>query len=329
MNKYNSPVPQGTAPRKGKHGCLIASLIALALFLLMGLVDSIQQHQRRASQESAVTSSVSGNSDDSGVSGAGSRQQKTSGKTSEPPSITSSVIYEGNNVVITAKSLEETITGYKLNLLIENDSAMSLAFNAHAYAINGIMTGNNIYDMDCDVASGMKTNASLDLDLYTLDTLGISDIRCIDILFWAYDNSINFKAFDSGQVEIQTNLFNQKHDVRTGTSIYGSNGIRIDYLGHDGGNYQFSILNQTGSLFDFDVNDITVNGYTSSDLNPELYDVETLRQCQSIITIPVSDSFREQNGISTVDTIQWSMEIRPNGAYEQKYTIGPVSCPIP
>lgn len=238
--------------------------------------------------------------------------------------IAEQVIYSGNDVTLTATGIEKSGKDYKVNLLIENNSALNLGFNAHAYAINGIMTRNNIYDMDYDVAAGKKVNATLELKGRVLSEYGITSIRCIDVLFWAYDNDKYFKAFDTDQVEIQTNLFDSTHDAISGENIFENQNISVDFLSGSDNKYDFVITNKTGAYFDFDFDEITINNYTVSDMDYDLYDETLLNNSQIVCTVEIDSEFIKENGIESIETIEWNLDIRPGGDYTNSYKIGPV-----
>ena len=238
--------------------------------------------------------------------------------------INSGVIYEGHDVVITTKNMEKTKSGWNINLLIENNSSLNLGFNAHAYAINGIMTQNNIYDMDCDVAAGKKANVSLELENSILDQYGITEIRCVDALLWAYDNDKYFKEFDTNQIEIKTSLYDATHDVLLGETIYDTDGIKVEFLVNDGNTYWFGITNTTGAYVDFDFDEISINDFTSSDINYDLIGVTLLNNCQVVLPVIVSDEFISANDISTIESIEWNMSVRPYGEYSDAIKIGPI-----
>lgn len=256
-----------------------------------------------------------------------SENAKVETKTEEEiilPEISNAVIYEGHDVVITATDIKKSGKGFDVNLLIENNSALNLGFNAHAYAVNGIMTRNNIYSMDCDVAAGKKANVALELKGSVLEEYGIKEVRCIDVLLWAYDNDKSFKEFDTDQIEIQTSLYDGKHDVIQGTNIYDQDGIKVDYLSAKGDEYNFVITNNTGAYVNFDFNEITINDFTNSDTDFDLYDEVVLNDSQVVVTVKVRSDFKETNKIETVETIEWNMELRPYGDYFNSKKIGPI-----
>ena len=240
------------------------------------------------------------------------------------PEIEEQVIYEDNDTIITVKGIEKSGSGWDIKLLIENNSNLNLGFNAHAYAVNGIMTGNNIYDMDCDVAAGKKANASLELKDSVLNNYGISDVRCIDVLFWAYDNDESFKSFDTGQIEIQTSLYDGNHDSFAGNTIFDSDGIKVQYVSTYGNDYIFSIANTTGTYIDFDFNEITINDYTDSEIDLDLFNETLLNNCQILCTVSVGNEFIQDNSIDSVKTIEWNLSVRPESDYFSESKVGTI-----
>ncbi len=242
------------------------------------------------------------------------------------PSIAEQVVYEGHGVVITAKGMEKTGSDWNVNLLIENSSDLNLGFNAHAYAVNGIMTRESIYAMDCDVAAGKKVNAQLTLKGRFLQQFGIEDseIGCIDVLFWAYDNDKYFKEFDTGQLEIKTSLYNGVHDRLVADTVFSESGISVDYVKSDRDEYTFAVSNDTGKYVSFTFDEISVNDYTVSSTDYDLYNETLLDGCQILCIVKVKSDFKEANGITTVQTLDWNIEIEPEDDWREEYKLGPV-----
>lgn len=249
------------------------------------------------------------------------QQQEDSSDSQEVVSIENICIYNANNVSIYVTGIKESWLSYDIGIYIENNSTLNLGFNARAYGVNGVMTGNNIYDMDCDIAGGKKTNATINIDKSFLKDNEIGAIGYIDVLFWAYDNDQSYKSFDTGQIQIQTSNYSntQAHYV-TGDTIYDQNGIKIDRIANDGNSMTYAVLNNTGNYFDFDVENITINDFTSSDMDFDLMNVITLNGCQSIFTIKPSNDFLSTNGINKIEKMEFSLNIRPLEDYMQKWS---------
>ena len=306
--------PYCDAKQKGRHKILKIVVAILVLLILIGSCSDEEETKTPVS-ESEELQTVQENETEA--------KKETKEETSEPV-IKEQVIYEGNNVVITAKGIESSGSDWEIKLLIENNSKLNLGFNAHAYAVNGIMTGNNIYDMDCDVAAGKKANVSLELKGRVLNEYGITNIRCVDALFWAYDNDKSFKEFDTGQIEIKTSLYNKKHDVIKGDTLYDNDGIKVDFIGSDDNEFTFAVKNTTGNYIEFDVEEITINGFTVSDIDYDLYGIGANSDCQAIYTISVDNQFMQDNDIDKVETVEHNLTVRTDGKYTDKYKVGPI-----
>ncbi|MDE7436661.1 MAG: hypothetical protein K2N01_12700 [Lachnospiraceae bacterium] len=238
------------------------------------------------------------------------------------PVIEEQVIYEGNEVVIYVKGIRKSYGNYYVDIYIENNSGMNLGFNAHSYAVNGIMTRESIYAMDCDVAAGKKANTELYISREFLNDSEIKEIRNIDVLFWAYDNDAMFKEFDTGQIKISTSLDDGTYDIITGQNIYDDGKISVDYLYNEGNRYYYCLTNKAEWYLDFDVSNLSINDYTNSELDFDLYDEQLLKDCQIVFCVIIDNGFKTDNEIEDVEKIEFSFKIRPNGDYFSEYATG-------
>ena len=229
------------------------------------------------------------------------------------------IIYDKNDVKIQAKSISDKGSYYSLDIYIENNSKLNLGFNAHSYAINKINTGNNIYEMDCDVASGKKANTSLEIDKKYFDFVSTSPIKSIDVLIWAYDNDASFKEFDTGQITINTNLYDEKFDFLSGENIYDNNGITVEYLFADNDKYYFQFCNNSDSYLDFNVENLTINNFTSSEMDLDLWGISALKDCKAIFSIDPSSDFLETNDISEIEKIEFTLNVIPMEDYFKEW----------
>lgn len=229
------------------------------------------------------------------------------------------IIYDKNDVKIYAKSISDKGSYYSLDIYVENNSNLNLGFNAHSYAINKINTGNNIFEMDCDVASGKKANTSLEIDKQYFDFINTSPIKSIDLLIWAYDNDASFKEFDTDQITINTNLYDGQIEVLLGEKIYEKNGIVIEYIGNDENKYYFQLFNNSDTYLDFNVDNLTINDYTSSEMDLDLYGISALEGCVAIFFVEPSQEFIETNEISEIEKIEFTLEVLPMEDYHQEW----------
>lgn len=229
------------------------------------------------------------------------------------------IIYDKNDVKIQAKSISDKGSYYALDLYIENNSKLNLGFNAHSFAINKINTGNNIYEMNCDVASGKKANTSLEIDKQYFDFVSTSPIKSIDLLIWAYDNDASFKEFDTEQITINTNLYDEKFEVLSGEKIYENNGIIVEYLFEDNDKHYFQLRNNSDSYLDFNIENLTINDFTSSEMDLDLWGISALKDCTAIFWVEPSKEFIETNGISEIEKIEFTLNVIPMEDYFKEW----------
>lgn len=290
-----------------KKGCLVAIIIMLALLLvgcigvfILGEDEDVPEVSE--SEDTVATTEI------------------------KPVTFEEQTLYEGHDVVIKLTSSEQTSSGIDLNFYIENNSSKSLGFNAHAYGVNGIMTKNNIYDMDTDVAAGRKANATLTIDNSFLRDSGILEVKYMDILFWAYDNDEMFKDFDTGVIRIKSDLFNEKINRIKGSDLYDDSEIKVELLYLDGNSASFVLTNNTGSYIDFDVTDISFDGYTVSDLDTDLdlHGIKVFDDSQVWFTISMNSEFQEQNGLDSFSEVEFYINYRPNEDYFEEAKTGAI-----
>lgn len=319
--------------KKRKNGSAIGGLctgIAGVLIVIILLLVPSSTTENKTSPEENNNYVSENNTEDTTVTEPEKESTETESEVKpEDVAIEEQTLYDSNGVTIKATSLEKDYFGYTVNIYIENNSDLNLGFNAHAYAVNGMMTGDSIYAMDCDVAAGKKANTSLDIGSSFMKENEIEVIRNIQILFWAYDNDASYKEFDTGQLSISTTADDGSYNVVTGQNIYDDGSISVDYLYRDGDKFYYCLTNNTDNYFNFDVNNISINDYTVSDIDYDLYDEVILKGCQKIFVIKVENSFKNLNGITDVSKIDFNFGIRPEGNYFKEYASGMIEQEIP
>lgn len=92
---------------------------------------------------------------------------ETDEKDNNEVTVEEQVLYDENDIKITATGLEDSMLGTELKLLIENNSSKSITVQAGNANVNGYMVPTM---MSADVASGKKANNSL-----TFETSGLKD----------------------------------------------------------------------------------------------------------------------------------------------------------
>jgi len=225
-----------------------------------------------------------------------------------------SLLYKGHDTVIKTTGIDNSDIAF----YFENNSDLNLSFDIHSYAVNGIMAEEDRFVMSTDVVSGKKASNTLSISKSWLRENGISEIKYVDILFWAYDNAKSYKAFESKIVRISANVDKLQSSYEGGDELYNKNGIVVDLLRTGKTSATFAVTNNTDSYFDFDVDNVSVNDWTY-DTGISIYDEQVLPACTGIYTIEIDSDFKETNQISDINTVEFCLNVRPTGDYHNDY----------
>jgi len=285
--------------KKKNSGCLSIIIYPIVFFILIGIFSSSPHEEDEVPNTFEETEIVNDNEEIE----------------KEIISVKSKIVYDKNNVKIKLKSIEETALTYIVNLKIINNSNLNLGFHAHAYSINNIMTKNNIYEMGYDIASGKKATAQLEIEKSLLKELGVSKLKKIDLMIWAYDNEKSFKEFETDIIAIRTNLDNKKYKKIKGEKVYDKNNIFIEYVGQNNNEYTYCLTNKTGEYFNFDIENISFNNYAFSETDYDIYNMIVFDNSSIIFTLKPSEEFMETNNVKNVKKIEFSLAIRPLDDY--------------
>lgn len=126
---------------------------------------------------------------------------------SEKGTIEETVLYDENNVRITATELGYYYGGFSLELLIENNGDELLNFSSNvlsysANAVNDCMVSDGY--VHCSVDAGKKSMESMDFDYEMLVCMGITEVQTLDVSFIIYDDDNN--RIYTGPLHIETSL---------------------------------------------------------------------------------------------------------------------------
>ena len=126
-----------------------------------------------------------------------STSDQTTSKTQT--TVTKENVYNKKNLVIDVDKFDDANTAIWFRL--QNKSSANWTIYASAYSINGIMTNNNMFDLDCEIAKGKKANAKLELDTDFMEDMGMKDIEFVDIKFQAADSD-EYNSFYTDVIRI-------------------------------------------------------------------------------------------------------------------------------
>lgn len=223
----------------------------------------------------------------------------------EDANITETIIYDANNIKVTAKSLTYSAYGdLELDVLIENNSASAVTVQVRNASVNGLMTDPLI---SADVAASMKTNDEISFFASELEELGITTITDIQFRLHIFDSNTWDTVADSDVISLTTDAVNytQEYDD-SGVAVYEENGIRIiaknmDYeSSYYGADLYLYIENNSGQDITIQARDVSVDGFMVT----PVFSCDVANGKRALTTMTFSESDLTDNGITTIGQIQ-------------------------
>ena len=222
-------------------------------------------------------------------------------------------IYEDSNILIKTTSYDHNSSGIVIGLYIENKTDRNISYVDSYIGINnqtfdGWITGN--------ITAGNKTNTKLEISNDTLSKLVNPNIKCIKLLFFVYDDDDYRNDTKTDTITIKTSLFDEIDDYLPGKHYYTDDAIVVDLNSISGNNYSFSLINLIDDYVSFGISGVTVNGYTTPELE---YLTTGLALCNTeySFNINLTDEFLELNNINEVETIEFNVSYHPLDDYDR------------
>ena len=233
---------------------MFTALIASAMLLLAGCSSGNSEPTNVASVDTAA-------------SNVGEAASEGSESAAEENAVTldETVIYDGNDIKITATGIkEDSFFGPELNLLIENNGTQNIVVQPDYCLVNGYM----MYGlMSSDVAAGKKNNDTMVFSGSTLKACGIDQIADIRLRLTVIDSDSWMTLFKTDEITLQTSAagtYTQTYDD-SGEVIYDTNGIKVVAKSADdeflGKGVVFYLENNTDRHVAVNGENISVNGY--------------------------------------------------------------------
>lgn len=234
-------------------------------------------------------------------------------------------IYMENECIITLVAGDEK----KLNLEIENNSSKDYSFDVHAMSINGIMANCNIYTGSTNVPSQKKGKMQIEFENEWLD--GIGNIEYIDLLIWVYDNSVNYKDFDTGILRITTNYFEEEKEFEKGENFYEEKGIIVVQNSMNTDSVSYSVINKNEYTVETNLQNCSINGWTfepgyslhGTSISIDGYGIIVFPNSMATVVVNVSDFLKEYE-FEEINDFEFSLNIVPNDDYFNKENIGKI-----
>lgn len=328
---------------KGKEVLIAAGFVALSslVFLAVVLSGIAVWNYNRENQEPEQTASGTpkyeytaadsmtaadsdleqsmGNADDRNVEVSSDHTDITapSGKTGGKICIEPQVLSQQSGVTITAQEyVSDSFWGDGVRILTENQSGHNITVGCTALIVNDYM----ITDLFAiDVADGKKDQSVIYFLSSELKAAGIERIGKIEIYFHIYDSDSWDDLYNSGCITIQTSDYDNMDSTPDdmGQELYNANGIRIvgkevDEDSFWGMAVLLYIENNSGRNIVVSCDDLSVNDYMMT----PLFVSTVYNGKKAIDDITIFSSELEENGITHLERVEFTLQIRDNDTYE-------------
>lgn len=215
------------------------------------------------------------------------------------------VLYDENDIKITATGMEDSLFGTDLKLLIENNSGKSITVQARNSNVNGYMVDTM---MSADVASGKKANDSLTFQTSGLKDSGIEQIAEMEFSFYIFDSDTWDTILETDLITVRTSIadgYVQNYDD-SGNLLVEAEGVKIIGKGLSandsfwGPGLILYIENNSEENVTVQVRDVSVNGFmVSSSMSTDV-----LIGKRAITAVQFFSTDLEDNGITDIENVE-------------------------
>lgn len=230
----------------------------------------------------------------------------TESDTKNDVTIEEAVIFEQNDVKITAKEIvTDSIWGQGIKVLIENNSSSDVTVGCDALAVNGYMITDLVYET---VTAGQKSNATINCLSSELEKAGITNIGEVDVWFYLLNPDTYERIYESSEPSIiKTSAYDtidSSLDIG-GNEILNQDGVRIvaKYVDEDsfwGKSVLIYAENNSGYDISLTCDDESINGFMVDG-----YYYATIKNgYKSFDTLEFFDSTLEENGIEKIENLK-------------------------
>ena len=281
---------------------LLAIMLCLALFATMALASG-SSDSGEDKEIANVTSPDSEDKSDNEQEENGSTE--SNGKDDSAVTIEEQVLFEGNDIKITATGIEDGLFGTELKLLIENNSSKGVIVQARNSNVNGFMVETM---MSADVAAGKKINDSLTFETSGLKDCGIDAIATMEFTFHIMDAESWEDIVDTDTIVVNTSIAStyvgEVDD--SGEVLVEENGIKIVGKGLSADNSFWGpgiilyIENNSDKNITIQTRDVSVNGFMVETMMSE--EIVAGKKAMSAVQFLSSDL--ESNSITDITDVE-------------------------
>lgn len=237
--------------------------LGLCLFLLSAMAAGCGTDNMGEDKEISGVESGSADSTEAAETDAAAESTEETGAAA---TITEQVLYDENDIKITATGLEDGLFGTELQMLIENNSSQGVTVQARNANVNGYMVSTM---MSADVAAGKKANDSLTFETSGLKECGIETIATMEFSFHIFNTESWDDVADTEVIKVDTSAagsYTQTYDD-SGEVLVDADGVKIvgKGLSADGSFWGPGVIlyieNNTEKDITVQVRDVSVNGF--------------------------------------------------------------------
>lgn len=256
-------------------------------------------------EDREISGVESGSTDGTEASTTDAADESTEEATGAAATITEQVLYDENDIKITATGLEDGLFGTELQLLIENNSGQGVTVQARNANVNGYMVSTM---MSADVATGKKANDSLTFETSGLKECGIETIATMEFSFHIFNTESWDDIADTEVIKVDTSAagsYTQTYDD-SGEVLVDADGVKIvgKGLSADGSFWGPGVIlyieNNTEKDITVQVRDVSVNGFMVESSMSE--DVVAGKKALSAVQFFSSDL--ESNSITDITDVE-------------------------
>lgn len=238
------------------------------------------------------------------------KEQKTTEAKNTKLSIEEQVLWEVNDVKLTATAIEEdSIFGTGIKILAENNSDKDVSFFCDALIVNDYMISDL---MSINVTAGNKVNDTIDLFSSELEAAGIDKIGKIEMYIHMSDPDTYETIEKSECITIKTSLFDEidTEADTSGTVLLEQDGIKIigKYVDEDsfwGAAALLYIENNSDKNIIVQTDDVAINGFMISSICSQ----DVYAGKKAFATVDFLSSSLEENNITSVDTVEMKFQV--------------------
>lgn len=235
-------------------------------------------------------------------------------------SIEEQVLFEGNDIKITATGLEDGMFGTELKLLLENNSSKTVTVQARKANVNGFMVGTM---MSVDLAAGKKANDALTFETSGLKDCGIEQIATMEFSFHIMDAETWEDIVDTETIIVNTSVASTYTQVvdDSGDVLVDTNGVKIIGKGLStsdsfwGPGVILYIENNSDKDITIQARDVSVNGFMVDSSMSE--DIVVGKKAMSAVQFFSTDL--EENSITDITDVELYFHIFDMDSWDTIY----------